>query len=227
MTMKRCPLAVFTSVTFVLSIVVIACSPGADTPERASSAPPLRPPAALVDAATFDPLYRAVEAIDQRIRSANRLANSDFTELLDGVITEMRLASNRVKSEDEERLLGIFADVAQSYQDSAWLWGRVAASRRVVNGIVLFEGEATKRGRYHDFATRYALPVHAEVFTDFVGPSVYTHTGRHIVRPEMVQRLYQVVPADSVQRVWKIANRQFEALTSSYQELLSPPPRSR
>ncbi len=73
-----------------------------------------------VDQKKFEKLYRAAKSIEGAVTIG--VDYQKFGELLQNFVTEISIASDKAKSEEEKELLKIYSEILDMYQDSYRLW---------------------------------------------------------------------------------------------------------
>jgi hypothetical protein len=92
----------------------ISCSP-----ERKQPSGEKATPSRSINQQSFEGIYRATKAIDGAI--AVGVSYIKFQELLQSLATEILIANDKVKSQQERDLLGMYSEVLSMYRDSAIL----------------------------------------------------------------------------------------------------------
>ena len=137
----------------------------------------------------FEGLYRACRALQGG--TSVGVSYAAFSELLQHLATEILIASDHASSEDEKAMIKAYADVATTYKDSAILWKNQIESSKYewTKGQILQEAELVP------IVAKYKLPT---------------------AQQPVYGKRWPVLPADSMQRVWLIADEEAQKATRLY-----------
>jgi hypothetical protein len=104
-------------ILFISLSLCIACSPEKKRENEAKVEPTIN-----IDQKKFEAVNRAAKSMEASITvGVNYLK---FQQLVQDLATEVLIAKDKVSSQDEKKLLGIYSEVVATYQDSAMLWNR-------------------------------------------------------------------------------------------------------
>ncbi len=117
-----------------------------------------------------------------------------FGELLQSLATELSIAKDKAKSDNEKELLKGFQEVLIAYQDSSTVWEgkiRSAGYNWILSGQILVEPELDS------IVKKYSLPTKSH---EFQGSG----------------NKYETISEDAIPMIWTKAREQLEKATKTY-----------
>lgn len=151
-----------------------------------------------VDQKQYENLYRAAKAIEGSV--AVGVNYQKFGELLQNLSTELSIANDKAKSDNEKELLKHYRDALTAYQESATVWKIKIGSARydwIPAGEIYVEDEL------RPIIAKYSLPTK---------PRVLRATGHK----------FQTISGDAMQTIWVKAHEHLEKGTKIYYGSGSP-----
>ena len=149
-----------------------------------------------IDPVKFESVYRAAKAIQGSTEVG--VPYQKFGELLQNFSTELSIANDKATSEEEKKLLEIYYDGLAMYKDSHSLWKvKIRASSNRVDGKIEVPSYLKP------VTEKYNIPIeHKEIKLSFLNKTLSV----------------DLLPADSIQRVWLKAGEQLEKANSLFLE---------
>ena len=185
--------------SFVGGVITLCCLAGcngANSTTTKTTPAVSTPPPPKVTTATFEPVYRSAKTVQGA--TASGVSYMKFGELLQGFSTEIGIAKDHDLNEADKPLLALYQEALTHYQISAQFWSaKIHASGPLWKGEIPISFDKHPVPAMLKVAAGYELPV--------LDRTVGYGGGK-----------YKAIPGDSVQRVWKYADRTLEKATALY-----------
>jgi len=135
---------------FVFLILNIGCSPERNSKDKAKveSAP-------QINQSKFEAVNRAAKAIEGSIAVGINYRN--FQASLQALATEILIAKDKMKSQEEKDMLGNYSEVLSMYKDSLTLWQHKINDRGEYDYITGKQGTIVADSEVHAIAEMYNL----------------------------------------------------------------------
>jgi hypothetical protein len=155
-----------------------------------------------VDREKFENLYRAGKTIGGA--TSVGVNYQKFGELLQNLATEISIASDKAKSENEKKLIESYREVLSIYNDSYLLWKYKFETPESVtskNLIMIKPDLINDKQNMKYIVKRYSLEL---------------HTGTVKLKGLLEWVDFEGVPEDSIQKIWLVAKRLLDDTNKKY-----------